>query len=347
MDELKGQVQTVRGWIEPSQLGRTLTHEHLVCDFTPTARRPEEPVEITLENVWEVNYNWFDAPGNRVLLDREVAVREMQRMVNDGGQSVVEVSTYPMVLDPAGLLEVSERTGVHIVRGCGRYLDEFMGPEDRLRSVDDLVTDIVADIREGANGESADETGIRAGIIGEIGCSWPWTDAERRSLQAAVIAQRETGAALSIHPGRNANAPFEIVAFLKEAGADFSRTIMDHIDRRIFIVEDILRLADTGCVLEFDVFGWETSLFVDGVDLDQSSDGVRLTAIRALIDAGHLDQVVIAHDICQRTRQMEFGGHGYGHIYRNIIPMMHRRGFSDEQIDTILVDNPARLLAFA
>ena len=346
MSELKGKVQAVRGLIEPSELGRTLMHEHVVCDFTPTARRPEAQVEITLENVWEFNYNWVNAPGIRVLLDREVAVREMQRMVRDGGESVVEVSTYPMVLDPAGLREVSERTGIHIVRGCGRYLDEFMGPEDRQRSVDDLVADIVADIREGANHQSSDEVGIRAGIIGEIGCSWPWTNAERRSLQAAVIAQQETGAALSIHPGRNAEAPFEIVAFLQEAGADFSRTIMDHIDRRIFEIDDILRLADTGCVLEFDVFGWETSFFVQGVDLDLSSDAVRVTAIRALIDAGHLDRIVIAHDICQRTRQVEFGGHGYGHIYRNIIPMMHRRNFSEEQIDAILIDNPARLLTF-
>ncbi len=342
MSDLTGMVQTVRGLIDPSELGPTLMHEHVVCDFTPTARRPEEPAEITLENVWEMNYNWFEAPGNRWLLDREVAVREMDRMVKDGGRSVVEVSTHPMVLDPEGLLEVSQRTDVHIVRGCGRYLDEFMNPADLERSVDDLAADIVTDIREGAG-----EVGVRAGIIGEIGCSWPWTEAEKRSMQAAVIAQQETGAALSIHPGRDAQAPFEIATFLASAGVDFSRTIMDHIDRRLFETESILRLAETGCVLEFDVFGWETSFFVHGVDLDLSSDGVRVSAIRALIDAGHLEQVVIAHDICQRTRQMEFGGHGYGHIYRNIVPMMGRRGITEEQIDRILVQNPARLLSFA
>ena len=83
-----------------------------------------------------------------------------------------------------------------------------------------------------------------------------------------------------------------------------------------------------------------------GVDLDLSSNGIRFAAIRALIDAGRLEQIVIAYDICQRTRQMELGGHGYGHIYRNIIPMMHRRGITEEQIDRILVQ-PARLLSFA
>ncbi len=95
------------------------------------------------------------------------------------------------------------------------------------------------------------------------------------------------------------------------------------------------------------IYRMTPSFFVHGVDLDLSSDGVRVSAIRALIDAGHLEQVVIAHDICQRTRQMEFGGHGYGHIYRNIVPMMGRRGITEEQIDRILVQNPARLLSFA
>ena len=247
-----------------------------------------------------------------------------------------------MYIDPEGLREVSKRSGVHIVRGCGRYIEEFMAKEDLERGVDDLVADIVHDIEQG-HGEIA----VRAGIIGEIGCSWPWTEAERRSVEAAVVAQRETGAALSIHPGRDRKAPFEIIEFVKAAGADMPRTIMDHIDRRLFDIDDILRLADHGCVLEFDVFGWENSRFVQGRDLDLTSDGVRLTAIRALIDAGHLDRIVVGHDICSRTRQVEFGGHGYGHIFRNVIPMMRRRNFTEREIDAILVDNPARLLAFA
>jgi phosphotriesterase-related protein len=299
-------------------------------------------VEITFENRWQMDYEWVDAPGNRYLLDRDVAVREMERMVKDGGQSVVEVSTHPMGTDPEGLREVSERSGVHIVSGVGRYIEEFMVEVDLEMGVDELVADFVYAIQKGYG-----DTAIRAGIIGEIGCSWPWTEAERRSIEAAVIAQQETGAALSIHPGRNPKAPFEIIESVKAAGADIPRTIMDHIDRRLFDINDVLRLAEYGCVLEFDVFGWENSRFSQDSDLDLSSDGVRLTAIRALIDAGHLDRIVVAHDIAWRTRQVEFGGHGYGHIYRNVVPMMHRRGFTKEEIDAILVDNPARLLAFA
>jgi len=69
--------------------------------------------------------------------------------------------------------------------------------------------------------------------------------------------------------------------------------------------------------------------------------------IRALIDHGHLDRVVISHDICYRTRLASFGGHGYGHIFRNVVPMMGKRGYSEDEIDAILVRNPRRLLTFA
>ena len=56
--------------------------------------------------------------------------------------------------------------------------------------------------------------------------------------------------------------------------------------------------------------------------------------------------VVISHDIDCRTRLVNFGGHGYGHIFRNVVPMMKKRGYSEDEIDAILVRNPRRLLTF-
>lgn len=344
MNELCGKIQTVCGLIDPAELGPTLMHEHVLCDFTlPDRRGPAgEFPEIALETRWDMNYRSSVVPGIRCLLDRDAAAREMEIMLESGGRALVDVSTHPMVLDPDGLRLVSERTGAHIVRGCGRYTGAFMSPSDLDRGIDDLLADIVADIREGAG-----ETGVRAGIIGEVGCSWPWTEAERRSVKAAVIAQRETGAALSIHPGQHPESPIEIAAFVKDAGADMSRVIMDHVERRMFRIDDYLRLADTGCVLEFDLFGMETTYFGQLPHVETCSDLTRLNAIRALIDAGHGDRVLMSHDICVRTRQAQFGGHGYGHIFRNIVPLMRQREFTEAEIDGILTDNPARLLAFA
>ena len=70
-------------------------------------------------------------------------------------------------------------------------------------------------------------------------------------------------------------------------------------------------------------------------------------AIRDLIERGHLARILISHDICYRSRLVRWGGHGYGHIFANVIPLMRRRGFSEAEVHAILVDNPRRLLTLA
>jgi phosphotriesterase-related protein len=341
MEALKGKVQTVRGPIDPSELGPTLMHEHLLFDFTPPDQEVAgaKEVEITLETVWEINYNWVDAYGNRRFSDRDLAVREMERLKRDGGRSLVEVTPLGGGADPEGVREIAERADVNVVMGCGRYMSDCLPAEECEKSVDDVAAYLIDCVTKGIDG-----TDVRAGIIAETGCSWPWTEEEKRSVHAGVIAQKETGATFGIHPSRTEEGPFNILAFLKDVDADLPRTIMDHIDRRIFDGDSLRRLADSGINLEFDMFGFESSFFAQGRDVDHAGDAARLSAIRLLVDAGHLDQIVISQDICTKTRQTEHGGHGYGHIFRNILPMMRRRDFTDDEIDAILVRNPARLL---
>jgi phosphotriesterase-related protein len=119
--------------------------------------------------------------------------------------------------------------------------------------------------------------------------------------------------------------------------------VISHIDRTIFDSDRLLRLADTGVTVEFDLFGQENSYYSLS-DIDMPNDAIRLRHLRTLIDHGHLDRLVISHDICYLTRLTRFGGHGYGHIFRNVVPMMKRRGFTEDEIDAILVRNPRRLL---
>ena len=188
-------------------------------------------------------------------------------------------------------------------------------------------------------------TEVRAGMIGEIGCQSPWTDLEKRVMTAALIAQKETGASINVHPGRHEDQPQEVADFVVANGGDPTRIVISHIDRTVFDVERLLKLADTGVTIEFDLFGQEASYY--GLsDIDMPNDATRLKLIRALIERGHLERVVISHDICYRTRLTAFGGHGYGHIFRNVVPMMRKRGYADAEIDAILVGNPRRLLTF-
>ena len=198
---------------------------------------------------------------------------------------------------------------------------------------------MIAEVTQGARG-----TDIRCGIIGEIGCSWPLTPFEQRSLIAGAKAQAATGAAITVHPGRHPQAPHEILDILGRAGADIARVVIDHMDRT-YEGEDaeVVALARRGCVVEYDFFGIETSQYWLGV-ADLPTDWMRLRCIRRLFDAGLGERVAVAHDICTRSRLKSLGGHGYGHLLRNVAPLMRERGFAQAEIDQLLVATPRRLL---
>ena len=188
------------------------------------------------------------------------------------------------------------------------------------------------------------DSGIRAGVIGEVGCTWPLTPNERKSLLAAAIAQRETGAAILIHPGRHPNAPPEILELLANSGADISRVIIGHLDRTVFEFGALQSIAASGCYLEWDLFGNEGSYY-PLAEIDMPSDAQRLEFIERTVESGYSDRIVMGHDVATKHRLVRYGGHGYGHILENIVPKMRRKGFSEETIRAITVDNPARILA--
>lgn len=342
--DLTGKAQTVRGLIDPGSLGATLMHEHLLWDIrTPKMQvDPDQGPEITLCNCWHVNYgSRGKVPRNLLFFDREIAGKEVAEMRSAGGRTIVELTVGGLKPDPEGLRGISEETDAHIVMGCGHYVDEYQDPANRDRTVDDFAAEITAQVLEGAWG-----TDIRAGIIGEIGCQSPWTDLEKRVMEGALVAQQATGAALNVHPGRDPDQPQEVAEFVAARGGDMSRLIISHIDRTVFDDDRLFRLADTGCVIELDLFGQEQSFYALNFKVDLPNDAERLRWIRRLIERGHLDQIAISHDICYKTRLSTFGGHGYGHIFENVIPLMRRRGFSEAEIECITVETPKRLLTF-
>jgi phosphotriesterase-related protein len=336
----EGRIRTVLGDIAPEALGVTLMHEHILCDITPPAlrNRPDLDEPITLANRYDIDYGRRPHAGKSKLLDRELAVAEVAAFAADGGQAMVELTIGGLAPDPLGLIEVSRRTGVQVVMGCGHYVHAFQDPANATRTVEDFAAEMVAAVRIGAWG-----TDIRAGLIGEIGCSEPWTEQERRVMAGAVLAQQETGAALTIHPGVIPDQPQEIIDVVRAHGGDVARTIIDHVDRTIFDEDRLFRLADTGCVLEFDLFGFEQGYW-GYAPIHMPNDLTRIGMIRALFDRGHGAQVAISQDICRLTRLLAYGGHGYGHILRNVLPLMRERGFSEAELHQVMVETPRRLL---
>ncbi len=342
LEGLAGRIQTVTGPIDPAKLGPTLMHEHLLIDLNPPGTRDgvEDEPDIDLCTCSKIAYGQLRSRRNLRLDDVDTAVAEVAEMRDAGGAAIVDLTCGGLAPAPEALVRIAEATGVDIVMGCGHYVDEYQDPANHDRSVDDFAAEMTEQVTKGAWG-----TGVRAGIIGEIGCQSPWTELEKRVLRGALIAQAETGAALNIHPGRHPDQPREVMDFIRAAGHPAGRVIISHIDRTIFDADRLLRLADTGCVIEFDLFGWEISHYPMS-DIDMPNDAGRLQWVRLLIDHGHLDRVLISHDICTRTRLTRYGGHGYQHIFANVLPLMKRRGFTDAEIDAILVANPRRLLTF-
>ena len=344
----RGLIQTVLGPIPPSELGPTTTHEHLYIDFSfmyrpardvPSAELTDAP--ITLENLGWIRRNYYSNRFNLTLMDPETTVRELELYRDAGGGGIVETTTIGIGRNPEALARISRESGVHIVMGAGFYVDAVLPDELDERSVEDLAREIVADITDGVG-----ESGVKAGIIGEVGCTWPLTANERKSLLASAMAQAETGAAILIHPGRHPDAPAEILDILANAGADISRVIMGHLDRTVFDFDLLRSIAASGCYLEWDLFGNEGSYY-PLADFDMPSDAQRLDFIKHIVDAGYSDKVVIGQDIAVKHRLVKYGGHGYGHILQNIVPVMRRKGFSEDEIRAITVDNPADVLTLA
>ena len=345
----RGLVQTVLGPVLPSELGATTTHEHLHIDFSrmyrPAEDSPSEELAdalITLENLGWIRRHYYSNRANLQLMDLDIAIEEVGKFRAVGGGAIVDATSTGISRNPDALARISRETGVHIVMGSGYYVAAAHPPGMDDRSVEDLAREIVGDIVEGVG-----DSGVRAGIIGEVGCSWPLEPNERKSLLASANAQQETGAAILIHPGRNQDAPLEILDVLASGGAELSRVIMGHLDRTVFEFDVLERIAATGCYLEWDLFGNEGSYYPAAPDTDMPSDARRLDFIGRIADAGYADRVVIAQDIFTKHRLIRYGGHGYGHIFENIVPTMRRKGFPEETIEAITVDNPAAILALA
>jgi phosphotriesterase-related protein len=345
---LQGKVQTVLGIIAPGDLGITLPHEHIVSDGSAWFVEPEEATEkamarakVSLNTLWWIRYHWFQNLDDMLMLDEPEAIEELQHFKLAGGGSVVEMSNHGLGRDPLALARISRITGLNIVMGSGYYFAASMPKGFESKTEEEITKEIVGDITIGVG-----KTGIKAGYIGEIGTSWPIDPREVKSLRAAVNAQKITGANLNVHPGQAEEAAFRCLEILAEAGADLSRTTMDHIDRAVRIRENRFKLLEKGLILEYDLFGREGYYPLQQRHIDLPTDHQRVNEVIEIIKAGYIKQVLISQDIWNKHQRRRYGGWGYDHILRNTVPVMRAKGLTEEQIHTLLVENPKRVYTF-
>jgi phosphotriesterase-related protein len=342
-----GKVQTVRGLIEPQQMGITLMHEHLVIDLRHRYSPPDEASRIvfgeapvTPERLWDVQYDPFGNLDNVVLFDEQTAIDEVMQFKLAGGGTIVDTTTRGLGRDPLALRRISAATGLHVTMGAGYYVYMSHPPDMDERTEDQLFEEIVRDVDVGVG-----NTGIKAGEIGEIGCEMH-TPNEMKVVRAAARAQRATGAMLNIHQQYLINGldVHHIADAIEGSGGDLSRTVISHMDGREADVDYQVTLLERGLTLEYDVFGLE--IYIAAADAQLPQDSERIKAITRLVNAGWAKQLVIAQDVCMKMMLTRYGGAGYAHILNRILPRFRKAGIGEDQITTMLVDNPRRLLPF-
>jgi phosphotriesterase-related protein len=265
---------------------------------------------------------------------------ELLPFVEQGGSTIVELTSCDIGRNPNGLCSIARKTGLNVVMGSGYYIDRSHPASLRRGTEEDVAAEMIGDLREGVGG-----TGARSGIIGEIGVD-ALSAEEGKVLRAAARAQQETGASINVHVefimgGRDAG--LWACNVLEEAGADLSRVIFSHQDSSHEDPDYQAILLRRGIVLEYDGFGYELETDAFG-GLEYPTDDERIAAIASLAASGWERQLLISTDICMKFLLRRFGGHGYSHILGSVVPRMRRAGISDQAVTAMLVETPRRLL---
>ncbi len=339
-------VISVTGELSREELGTVTPHEHIFINLSNFfEERPlryiENPAEekVKMEYLGQLNRDPYAIRDNLIMDDFETQKKELLYFKKAGGNTVVDATMDGIGRDPEALRRISVETGLNVIMGTGFYV--YSSHPDFLEKMsENEIADLMCrEINEGVNG-------VRAGVIGEIGISELFNDAERKVLRAASIAHKKTGVGVLVHINPWTTNGLEAADILLEGEVSPKRIAISHID-----VENreeyIFALLEKGVYIEFDNFGKEYY-----VEKDARRDGYgcfvsdvqRVKFLKKLIDKGYLSQILLSCDVCLKTLLRSYGGWGYDHLLLNVLPMMKEEGITDEEIETMLKKNPADFL---
>jgi phosphotriesterase-related protein len=306
--------QTVLGPIDPASLGFTLPHEH------------------TAISLWQIPNRWDYWELTR---DEPTIVEELGLFRAAGGSGLVDLTMPGVGRDPGWLVRIAEATGLHVVMGCGWYREAYYPAEaliDR-RSVDDLAGELV---REATGGVG--DTGVRPGIIGEIGTDKPWVSAlEERVHRAAARAAKQTGLAITTH-GVLSDVGLAQLRIFEEEGADPARVVIGHADSYPSL-DHYLAIVGRGASVEFDFLGMSFT------PQERHGEGRIIELLCELLARGHVERVLLSQDVCHNSQLKRYDGNGYVYLAETFLPRLRAAGVSDEEIETMTVANPRRILS--
>lgn len=307
-------VQTVRGPVPAGELGFILPHEH------------------TAISLWEVPNRWDYWELSR---DEAIVERELGLFRQAGGTCLVDVTLPGVGRDPGRLVRLSERTGLHLVMGCGWYRGPYYPAEARIdrRTVDDLAAELVREFEHGVG-----EARVRPGIIGEIGTDKPWISAlEERVHRAAARAARGTGMAITTHAAQSSVGLAQLRIF-EEEGVDPARVVIGHADSYPQL-DHYLEIIRRGANLEFDFLGMSFT------PMERHGEARIVELLLELISRGHADRLLLSQDVCHNGQLRTYAGNGYVYLHETFLPRLRERGVAEETIRQLTAENPRRILS--
>jgi len=318
------EVETVRGPIATTDLGVTLMHEHVFV-LSP-----------------EIMANFPEGWGEDAARE-QTAVDKLNALKAAGVDTIVDPTVIGLGRYIPRIQRVAARTELQIVVATGVYTYNdvpmyfhFSGPGTALNGPEPMVDMFVRDITEGIA-----DTGVRAGILKCATDEPGLTVGVERVLRAVAQAHRATGVPITTHTHAGTRRGLEQQRVFAEEGVDLSRVIIGHSGDTTD-VDYLEELIAAGSYLGMDRFGLDNILrFEDRVD-----------TVARLCERGHAAKLVLAHDascyidwLPEAALPVVLPNWHYLHIHNDVLPALRARGVTDEQITTMLVDNPREIFS--
>ncbi len=305
--ENSGLIMTVKGPVKASEMGVSLTHEHILVDFAGADKIADE--------------KW----------DREAVIEKalpfLKLATEYGCKTFVECTPSYIGKDPLLLSDLSERTGLNIITNTGfygasdnKYIPAFAYEESAQQLADRWIS-------EWNNG--IDGSGVKPGFI-KIGVSpGALSDIHKKLITAAAITHLSTGMVIASHTGPSIPA-FEQIEILKKEGVSPEAFIWVHAQTEKDMNKHV-EAAKMGAWVSFD-------------GLSDDNVGKYAELIKNMNEKRVLNKVFLSHDAGWYDPQKEGGGNyrGYNTLFEKLIPELQKAGFTDNQIQLLLVKNPAK-----
>jgi phosphotriesterase-related protein len=289
--------------------------------------------------------------------DEQLAIEELAMYKRAGGSTIVDLTLDGLGRNPPALKRISESSGINIVMGTGFYIESSHPPRVNSGTVDSLADEMIRDIQIGVG-----ETGIRAGVIGELGIS-PGVvlPQEEKVLRAAAIAQTKTRRPINVHtwgdpPDRRTQN--KVMDILEEEGASLEKVALSHMEQVKKSTKEptpdwdyVCSLAGRGPYVSLDAFGqdwpWGADWAIQNknvVYMPSPTDFDRAKGVMTLIEKGFEKKILLSHDVWHKLRLKRYGGDGYDHLLTNVTRIFKSLGITDDLIHQLMEQNPRAFL---